>query len=82
MYCGILVLQPGIKPTPLALKAQSPDHWEFTLYMLSHGANLSILPHPTLLVPISVKDTRPPSLESKLSESLETLEFFYKSEFP
>jgi len=62
MYCGILVLQAGIKPTPLAMKAQSPDHWEFTLYMLSHGANLSRLPHPTLLVPISVKDTRSPSL--------------------
>ena len=25
--CGILVPQPGIKPTPSAVKARSPNHW-------------------------------------------------------
>ena len=25
--CGILVLQPGIEPTPLAVKLQSLNHW-------------------------------------------------------
>ena len=25
--CGILIPQPGIKPTPLAVKARSPNHW-------------------------------------------------------
>ena len=25
--CWILVLRPGIEPTPLAVKAQSPNHW-------------------------------------------------------
>ena len=25
--CGILVPQPGIEPGPLALRAQSPNHW-------------------------------------------------------
>ena len=25
--CGILVPQPGIKPRPLAVKVQSPNHW-------------------------------------------------------
>ena len=27
MACGILVPQPGIKPGPLAVKVQSPNHW-------------------------------------------------------
>ena len=25
--CGILVPQSGIEPAPLAVKAQSPNHW-------------------------------------------------------
>ena len=25
--CGILVPQPGIEPTPSAVKVQSPNHW-------------------------------------------------------
>ena len=25
--CGILIPQPGIKPTPSAVKARSPNHW-------------------------------------------------------
>ena len=25
--CGILVPQPGIEPAPLAVKAESPNHW-------------------------------------------------------
>ena len=27
MACGILVPQPGIKPVPLAMEAQSLNHW-------------------------------------------------------
>lgn len=27
MACGILVPQSGIEPEPLAVKAQSPNHW-------------------------------------------------------
>ena len=27
MACGILVLQPGIEPTPLAVEAWSLNHW-------------------------------------------------------
>ena len=27
MACGILVSQAGIEPMPLAVKAQSPNHW-------------------------------------------------------
>ena len=27
MACGILVPQPGIKPTPPAVEAQSRNHW-------------------------------------------------------
>ena len=25
--CGILVPPPGIKPRPMAVKAQNPNHW-------------------------------------------------------
>ena len=28
MACGILVPQSGIKPEPLVVKAQSPNHWK------------------------------------------------------
>ena len=27
MACGILVLQPGLEPEPLAVKVQGPNHW-------------------------------------------------------
>ena len=33
--CGILVFQPGIKPRPLAVKAQSQKHWT-NMKVLSH----------------------------------------------
>ena len=36
--CGILILQPGIKPAPTALQAQSLNHWiamEVPSYILS-----------------------------------------------
>ena len=44
--CGILVLQPGIKPRPLAVRAWSPDHWtarEFPKVSFFDSGNLKIM---------------------------------------
>ena len=44
--CGILVLQPGIKPWPLAVRAWSPDHWtarEFPEVSFFDYGNLQIM---------------------------------------
>ena len=44
--CGILVLQPGIKPWPLAVRAWSPDHWaarEFPKVSFFDSGNLKIM---------------------------------------
>ena len=44
--CGILVLQPGIKPWPFAVTAWSPDHWtarEFPKVSVFDYGNLKIM---------------------------------------
>ena len=49
LTCGILVLQPGIEPVLLAVKAQSPNHWatrEFLCQTFLYESFVSEVLHP------------------------------------
>ena len=53
--CGILVSQPGIEPGPLAVKAQSPNHWTAREFpKLSNYEHMDLLLYKKIFKPINI----------------------------